>query len=68
MAYTLSSRLHSSSGLALQVIENKDQLAIIGESKAELERVCKNWNDWFVNPLNPWDFHSPAHFQDDSGV
>ncbi|OXV10631.1 hypothetical protein Egran_01608 [Elaphomyces granulatus] len=61
---------HASSGLVMQVIENKHRIRkhFWGEKKKEAERVCKNWDNWFSDSLNHWEFHNPDHFQDDSGV
>ncbi|OXV08506.1 hypothetical protein Egran_03731 [Elaphomyces granulatus] len=61
---------HASSGLVLQIIENGHLIPehFNGEKKAESERVCRRWDEWFSNSLNHWDFENPDHFQDDSGV
>ncbi|TVY33304.1 Laccase [Lachnellula subtilissima] len=60
---------HASSGLAMQVIENKHLIPpTFGEDKQVLEETCRKWDAWLEDPLNHWDFHDTSHFQDDSGV
>lgn len=60
---------HASSGLAMQIIENKDLIPdIIDEDRDQIEESCRKWRTWHDNPVNHWDFHHPNHFQDDSGV
>jgi len=60
---------HASSGLAMQIIENKNQaMDVLEPEKTEIEEECRKWRDWHGEPMNHWDFHHPTHFQDDSGV
>ncbi|KAK0636757.1 multicopper oxidase-domain-containing protein [Bombardia bombarda] len=60
---------HASSGLAMQIIENKERMKTIMESdKPKVEEACRKWRDWHANPMNLWDWNHPKHFQDDSGV
>ncbi|KAH7631021.1 multicopper oxidase-domain-containing protein [Sordaria sp. MPI-SDFR-AT-0083] len=60
---------HASSGLAMQIIENKDLIpAIMEKDKLLIEDRCKKWREWHGEPRNLWDWHEPKHFQDDSGV
>jgi Multicopper oxidase len=59
---------HAASGLAMQIIENKDLInATFQEDEEEIRRVCSNWDTWFSDPLNLWDLNQTI-FQDDSGV
>jgi hypothetical protein len=58
---------HASSGLAMQILENMDQLVF--NDKEAILRTCENWDRWFggervTNPV--CDFDAP--FQDDSGI
>ncbi|EEP77436.1 potential laccase [Uncinocarpus reesii 1704] len=61
---------HASLGLALQILERKDDFIAHLESRPrdvrEMERVCTNWDTWFSNPANHWD--PDGFFQDDSGI
>ncbi|VBB84489.1 Putative laccase precursor [Podospora comata] len=62
---------HASSGLAIQIIENKERIPeILGRhgSREAIEESCESWRAWQSNPINHWDWHHPDHFQDDSGV
>ncbi|KAK4118010.1 multicopper oxidase [Parathielavia appendiculata] len=60
---------HASHGLAMQIIENKEEMKEIMElDKKDIEESCKRWRDWHGNSMNHWDWHHPSHFQDDSGV
>ncbi|KAK3687959.1 multicopper oxidase-domain-containing protein [Podospora appendiculata] len=60
---------HASSGLGMQIIENKDKIPdIMAKDKAVIEDACTKWKAWHGNSANHWDFHHPSHFQDDSGV
>lgn len=59
--------LHASSGLAMQIIENKDLIEGFANTTQNQE-TCKKWNEWYDEPMNLWDWHKPSHFQDDSGV
>lgn len=60
---------HASSGLAMQIVENKDRIPdVIKEDKPKIEEACRKWNAWYNNPVNHWDWDHPEHFQDDSGV
>ncbi|KAL8791999.1 MAG: hypothetical protein Q9195_005417 [Heterodermia aff. obscurata] len=59
---------HASSGLALQILERERDIAdtISPARKAETERVCQKWNDWYSDPNNYFDPKQPL--QDDSGI
>ncbi|KAK4239002.1 putative laccase precursor [Achaetomium macrosporum] len=60
---------HASSGLAMQIIENKDLIPqVMEKDRPDIENACKNWREWHGNPMNHWDYQHPKHFQDDSGV
>ncbi|KAK4041644.1 putative laccase precursor [Parachaetomium inaequale] len=60
---------HASSGLAMQIIENKDKIpAIMEKDRGVINQACDRWREWHGNKNNHWDFHNPDHFQDDSGV
>jgi hypothetical protein len=60
---------HASSGLAMQILENTDRIVL--QDKPELERICKNWDEWYAqdrlkNPTcQAWD---QDFFQEDSGI
>jgi hypothetical protein len=60
---------HASSGLAMQIIENKHKIpGIMANDTTEIVQACEKWRTWHRNPMNHWDFQHPSHFQDDSGV
>ncbi|KAK4095875.1 multicopper oxidase [Parathielavia hyrcaniae] len=60
---------HASSGLGIQIIENRHLIdGIIEKDRKNITKACDNWNNWHGNPQNHWDWHHPSHFQDDSGV
>jgi hypothetical protein len=60
---------HASSGLAMQIVENKHKIpAIMEKDRDVIEGACRKWREWHGNANNHWDFHHPKHFQDDSGV
>ncbi|KAK3900945.1 putative laccase precursor [Staphylotrichum tortipilum] len=60
---------HASSGLAMQIVENKHLIpGIMGNETQEVVDSCRRWTDWHGNRMNHWDFKHPSHFQDDSGV
>ncbi|KAL2022363.1 hypothetical protein VTK56DRAFT_5430 [Thermocarpiscus australiensis] len=60
---------HASSGLAMQIVENKHMIPDVLKNEAgAIEESCKRWREWHGNPMNHWDWHHPKHFQDDSGV
>lgn len=54
---------HASSGLALQILENKDRIKLSRNARKSLQRTCKNWDYWFENVRT-----SEGVFQDDSGI
>ncbi|OAL67389.1 multicopper oxidase [Trichophyton rubrum] len=59
---------HASAGLALQILEDKNDvvkyLKSHPEDVKEMRRVCDNWDKWYGNADN----HYPAEFfQEDSG-
>ena len=62
---------HASSGLALQMLENREVInkQMTPQRLSETLRVCKNWDKWFSDPNH---FYNPAggaeEFQDDSGI
>lgn len=53
---------HASGGLALQILENKDNVTIDDSTKHELDHQCNQWDKWYKNHTNPLEF------QDDSGI
>ncbi|EGD93868.1 multicopper oxidase [Trichophyton tonsurans CBS 112818] len=60
---------HASAGLALQILEDKNDvvkyLKSHPEDVKEMRRVCDNWDKWYGNAEN----HYPAEFfQEDSGI
>jgi hypothetical protein len=60
---------HASSGLAMQIIENKHRIPdVMKNDTTKMQKACENWRAWHNNTMNLWDFHHPKHFQDDSGV
>ncbi|KAL9100135.1 MAG: hypothetical protein Q9163_004451 [Psora crenata] len=59
---------HASSGLAFQVLENKEQIKISDESRAAMDHTCAKWNDWWGNVDNHWNNKTADDFQDDSGI
>ncbi|KAK4099249.1 multicopper oxidase [Parathielavia hyrcaniae] len=60
---------HASSGLGLQIIENKQEFdKILEDDKPAIVEACEKWKHWHGNEKNHWDWHHPSHFQDDSGV
>ncbi|KAK3937427.1 putative laccase precursor [Diplogelasinospora grovesii] len=60
---------HASSGLAMQIIENKHKIPdVMRPDLDNINNACNKWRTWYDNPINHWDWHHPAHFQDDSGV
>ncbi|KAF2762432.1 hypothetical protein EJ05DRAFT_459204 [Pseudovirgaria hyperparasitica] len=60
---------HASSGLAIQIIENRHKIhETFAKDEADIRERCENWDEWFSNPMNLWDYQHPKHFQDDSGV
>jgi len=53
----------------MQIIENKHLIPkTLKPDMPAIQERCKNWNNWFNDPMNHWDFHHPEEFQDDSGV
>lgn len=67
---------HASSGLALQILENTQNLStrlttdrVAGRViQAGIVDTCNAWGDWVSDPRNHYDPHRPDAFQDDSGV
>ncbi|KAJ4301509.1 hypothetical protein N0V90_003602 [Kalmusia sp. IMI 367209] len=64
---------HASSGLAMQILENTDQIRLHDQSA--LLQTCQNWNNWFNSPARDqckWcetgDLKCDYQFQDDSGI
>ncbi|PWY93085.1 hypothetical protein BO94DRAFT_564237 [Aspergillus sclerotioniger CBS 115572] len=63
---------HASGGLALQILEDKEQLSpgIIGspasDASEQLQEGCNSWKSWYGD----WSNHAnpTGRFQDDSGV
>lgn len=56
---------HASSGLALNIRENKHKVKLSDEVVAEKDRLCKNWRAWMAD--NSYWYH-PEEFQEDSGI
>lgn len=63
---------HASSGLGMQILENKDALADrLGKDKKKrpmLVNTCEAWNDWVSDTRNHYNPRKPNAFQDDSGI
>ena len=66
---------HASSGLAMQILENTDNLAkrLSGGGKLPNKQIgiidtCNAWSDWVEDFRNHYDPHHPNAFQDDSGI
>ncbi|EFR05270.1 laccase [Nannizzia gypsea CBS 118893] len=60
---------HVSAGLALQVLERKEDLKALTLNNPDFEFMkenCQRWDAWHSDKSNYWDPN--AHFQDDSGV
>ncbi|OCL10471.1 laccase-like multicopper oxidase [Glonium stellatum] len=62
---------HASSGLALQIIENKENIKMPDSVTTSLYQMCQNWNSW--KPDNASDPCMCAHpgvepLQQDSGI
>ncbi|MCJ1404106.1 hypothetical protein MMC11_007331 [Xylographa trunciseda] len=53
---------HASSGLALQIIENKANITIEAETRDEMSRTCREWDRWVYKG----NHYKPL--QDDSGI
>lgn len=53
---------HASSGLALQILENKDRIKFDGKMKAALQGMCDKWNVWCLHG------GCIEALQDDSGI
>ena len=59
---------HASSGLAFQILENKDRMVIPPESRDAMNKTCTEWNEWVGNGKNHWNETDKDEFQDDSGI
>ena len=60
---------HASSGLGLQILENKAVLAErLKLARPALVDTCNAWHDWVGDTRNHYDPNQPHAFQDDSGV
>jgi len=64
---------HVSSGLAMQILENTDQISL--RDQPAISQTCQNWDTWFNSPARKqckWcktgDLACNYQFQDDSGV
>lgn len=53
---------HASGGLALQILENKDNITIDDSTKDEMNYQCNKWDGWYNKQPNRHEF------QDDSGI
>ena len=59
---------HASSGLAFQILENKDRMVIPPENQAAMKETCTKWDKWVSNTANLWNTTAAIEFQDDSGI
>ncbi|KAF2187676.1 multicopper oxidase [Zopfia rhizophila CBS 207.26] len=57
---------HASSGLAMQILENTDQIKL--HDPAAMQQTCKNWKVWYDNYRLPRCKWGKSPFQDDSGI
>ena len=59
---------HASSGLAFQILENKDRMVIPPKNQYAMKETCAKWDKWVGNTTNLWNKTSAIEFQDDSGI
>ncbi|KAL8823326.1 MAG: hypothetical protein Q9191_005957 [Dirinaria sp. TL-2023a] len=59
---------HASSGLAFQILENKDKMDISRENQLKMDETCREWDEWVGNVANLWNDTATIEFQDDSGI
>ena len=59
---------HASSGLGLQILENKRNIAIQPQHLQQMNETCAQWDEWWGDERNHWDNRNKIAFQDDSGV
>ena len=59
---------HASSGLAFQILENKNRMVIKPEHQKAMDYNCAKWNEWVGNTTNHWNTTAAIEFQDDSGI
>ncbi|KAK2855717.1 hypothetical protein FQN49_004913 [Arthroderma sp. PD_2] len=60
---------HVSAGLALQVLERKEDLKALTVNNPDydfMQENCRRWDAWYSDRSNHWDPN--GYFQDDSGV
>ncbi|EGD99751.1 multicopper oxidase [Trichophyton tonsurans CBS 112818] len=60
---------HVSAGLALQVLERKEDLKALTVNNPDfdfMQENCRRWDAWHSDKTNYWN--PSGHFQDDSGV
>ncbi|EGD89375.2 hypothetical protein H113_03006 [Trichophyton rubrum MR1459] len=60
---------HASAGLALQVLERKEDLKALTLNNPDfdfMQENCRRWDAWHSDKTNYWN--PSGHFQDDSGV
>jgi hypothetical protein len=61
---------HASAGLAFQILESRHEFEKLIQSQPDdvdqLNKGCKDWNDWYQNQENHWKPY--GRFQDDSGI
>jgi FtsP/CotA-like multicopper oxidase with cupredoxin domain len=53
---------HASSGLALQILENKDKIKLSGKTRKALQKTCRMWDEWVKDRVDE------GPLQDDSGI
>ena len=53
---------HASSGLALQILENKEKIKFNNGTMDVMEGTCKNWREWLDHGIHE------VPLQDDSGI
>ena len=59
---------HASSGLGLQILENKHKIKIEDRYLKQMNETCAQWDMWWGDERNHWDNRDKTAFQDDSGV
>ncbi|KAK4691618.1 hypothetical protein P7C71_g5417, partial [Lecanoromycetidae sp. Uapishka_2] len=53
---------HASGGLALQILENKDDIHFDKDTQKAMDKTCAKWDAWYQKRPNKHEF------QDDSGI
>ena len=52
---------HASGGLAMQILENPNDIRLSTEDRLQMQRTCATWDTWKAKPVNEF-------IQDDSGI